>query len=109
MVMEQRTDEERQTAIDKRRVKLLRITSDMLVEILKDCDVYWLKVVENPLPADARAIGAEYDVIHGCWKMGIWSSTFDPVDPAVEAPELPAPTVGRRYPTPPDSWQEARA
>ena len=77
--------------VDRRRVAVLYITPQVLVEMAKHNDEpFKLKVTAGALPADAEAMGIDYDVFSGTAKIVVRSASFDIVDEGVMPPTLPA-------------------
>jgi hypothetical protein len=87
---------------DASRVRILRITTELLVQLLRGN--YRRAWRSTGLPDDARIIGAGLEgAPHGNVVLEIWSSAFDPVPPGGLFPDLalaceqvePPPEVGR--------------
>ena len=81
--------------MNERRIATLLVDPEIFVEMCKPADDVWRTVTKNPLPKDAKFIGAQFDVIGGYWRIGVESSEFEPVPMGVEAPTLPPVEVTR--------------
>ena len=76
--------------IDRRRVKLLYISPQILVDMCKHNDAPFKTIVSaNALPADAEAVAIDYDVFSNSAKIVVMSASYDIVEPSVVPPTLP--------------------
>jgi len=74
-----------------RRIAVVRISAEFLLEFCKDRGSRTLRVSGNALPDDVRAVGAAYDPMYDLWELAVTSESFAEVDPAVMPPILDSP------------------
>ncbi len=77
---------------DRKRVKRLQLTPDVLVMNLT-AGKHGIEVVENPLPDDVAVCGRVYDPDRELWDVLIWSGSFEQVPEGDPVPLVPVPVL----------------
>jgi hypothetical protein len=70
---------------------VFELSAQLLIELFKPGRRSY-EVVGNPIPADARVYGAEYDSLRDVWRVGLEHESFPPC-PELSFPELRIPDV----------------
>jgi hypothetical protein len=73
----------------RRRVQRLQMSDEFLIRLLSGQPMP--RIVENPLPADARILGAKFDPWPGTLEFVIASETYPEVDEGNCPPHMPLP------------------
>ena len=76
---------------EPRKVAVYLFSAQMLIDFLKEPRAFVMRI-ENPLPADARITGVNYDAISDYWEIGVWSNSHAIVPLGVRPPVM-APLV----------------
>lgn len=83
--------------IDRRRYRraIVEVSPEILLALCKMTEFTTVRVSENPLPEDAQAVGADYDVQRDVWRLGVESDSFPEVEWGEMLPVLPPPVWTR--------------
>lgn len=71
-----------------RRLAVVRVTAEMMVDLCKEGPARFARIVAHPLPADAEFVRAGHDVT-GELKIVVSSASFPEVPEGGAVPELP--------------------
>jgi hypothetical protein len=74
-----------------RRVAVFLLSARTMFEMLQPGRRWWVE--QSPLPAGARLVGDEFDILRGVWQFLVEHESFAPVGEGTPPPELPWPTI----------------